>query len=240
VRTRSGVAAATATAVLALLASGAQPAWASSATGPTPASARAEAAKINLVGRDLPGWKASPDVTSSADNAERNRLASCAGTHQPSAVDVADINAPYFARGNAQVTSSVVVVRSRSDGLQDLAAMKGNKLLPCVHRIAIPYLKSQAGAGVKLSGITVNGVHPGWLPPSSFGYRISLVISGKTSSGATASEDLVSDTYGFLVRQTQIELVANQISPTGSVKPSATLEQRLVHLLVARATRFAG
>jgi hypothetical protein len=42
-------------------------------------------------------------------------------------------------------------------------------------------------------------VHPNWLPPSSFGYRISVVLSEKTSSGATVKEDLVSDSYGFLV-----------------------------------------
>jgi hypothetical protein len=118
--------------------------------------------------------------------------------------------------------------------------MKGSKLLACVQRISIPYLKSQVGPGVKLSGITITGVHPSWLPPSSFGYRISLVMSGPASSGATVSQDLVSDTYGFLVGQTQVEVVANETSPVGSAKPSATLEQRLVHLLVTRARRFAG
>jgi hypothetical protein len=236
VRTTSGMAAAAL--VLALVAGASQPVWAS--TSASPSAARAEAAKINLVASDLPGWNPSPHVTSSSNNAERNQLASCAGTHQPSSVDVVDVNAPYFGKGNAQVTSSVVVVRSRNDGLQDLAGMKSKKLLPCVQRISVPYLKSQAGTGVKLSGITINRVHPSWLPPSSFGYRISLVISGKTSSGATEKEDLVSDTYGFLVGRAQVELVANEISPAGSVKPSATLEKRLVHLLDTRASRYAG
>lgn len=237
-KTASGVGAAGL--VLALVVGTAETVWASTSSSPPPATARAEAAKINLVGSDLPGWKASPNVNSSSDDVERNQLASCAGTRQPGRVDIVDINAPYFDQGNAEVSSSVVVVRSRSDGLQDLAAMQGNKLLPCVHKISIPFVRSQVGTGVKLSGISIKEVHPGWLPPSSFGYRISLVISGKTSSGATASEDLVSDTYGFLVGQTQVELVANETSPVGSVKPSAALEQRLVHLLETRTNRFAG
>jgi hypothetical protein len=240
VRTTNGVGAAAL--ALALVAGTVQPAWASrstSSTSPTPVAARAEAARINLVGTDLPGWKPSPNVNSAATDAERDQLASCTGMH-PSSVDIVDINAPYFDQGNAEVTSSVVVVRARTDGVQDLAAMKGGKLLPCVQRISIPFLKSQGGAGVRLSGITVSEVHPAWLPPASFGYRIGLVISGQTSSGTTASEDLVSDPYGFLVGQTQVELVANEVSPAGSVKPSAALEQRLVHVLVTRASRFAG
>ncbi len=237
-RTTSGMGAAAL--VLALVAGAGQPAWASTSASAASAAARVEAAKINLVAGDLPGWDRSPHVTSSSGNADRNQLASCAGTRQPGSVDVVDINAPYFDKGDAQVTSSVVVVRTRNDGLQDLAGMKGKKLLPCVQKISVPYLKSQAGTGVKLSGITITRAHPSWLPPSSFGYRISLVISGKTSSGATEKEDLVSDTYGFLVGRAQVELVANEISRSGSVKPSPTLEKRLVHLLDTRANRYAG
>ena len=83
-------------------------------------------------------------------------------------------------------------------------------------------------------------MHPDWLPPSSFGYRVSIVFSDKTSSGATADEDLVSDSYGFLVGQAEVELDATETSASGSAKPSSSLEQRLVHLLDSRANNFAG
>jgi hypothetical protein len=224
----------------ALVAAGVQPASAATSTIPTPAAARAEAAKINLVGPNLPGWKQSPNVTSSSDAAMADRLASCVGTRPPTSDDVVDVNSPYFDEGNAEVTSNVVVVRSRSDGVQDLAAMKSGKLLPCIRKVSIPYLKSQVGAGVTLSGVTINEVHPDWLPPSSFGYRISLVLSQKNSSGATANEDLVSDSYGFLVGQAEVELDATETSASGNAKPSASLEQRLVHLVDSRAIKFAG
>jgi hypothetical protein len=226
--------------VLALVLGTSQPVSAATSSLPTPAAARAEAAKINLVGTDVPGWKPSPNVNSSADNDMSNRLAACVGTHPPSGVNIVDINSPYFDQGNAEVTSNVVVVRNRSDGVQDLAAMQSDKLVPCVQKISVPYLKSQVGPGVTLSKVTISSVHPTWLPPSSFGYRISLVLTGKTSAGATASEDLVSDSYGFLVGQTEVELDASESSASGSAKPGASLEQRLVHLLDMRADRFAG
>ena len=91
-----------------------------------------------------------------------------------------------------------------------------------------------------LGPATINEVHPDWLPPSSFGYRVSIVFSDKTSSGATAHEDLVSDSYGFLVGQAEVELDATETSASGSAKPSSSLEQRLVHLLDSRANNFAG
>jgi hypothetical protein len=224
----------------ALLAGAVQTASAATSTNPTPAAARAEAAKINLAGPNLPGWKQSPNVTSSSDAAMGDRLASCVGTHPPASDDIVDVNSPYFDQGNAEVTSNVVVVRSHSDGVQDLAAMKSGKLLPCIRKVSIPYLKSEVGAGVTLSGVTINEVHPNWLPPSSFGYRISVVLSEKASSGTTVKEELVSDSYGFLVGQAEVELDATESSASGSAKPSPSLEQRLVLLLDSRTNKFAG
>jgi hypothetical protein len=224
----------------ALVAGAVQPASAANSTSPTPAAARVEAAKINLVGSNLPGWKQSPNVTISSDAAMGDRLASCVGTRPPASDDVVDVNSPYFDQGNAEVTSNVVVVRRRSDGVQDLAAMKSGKLLPCIGKVSIPYLKSQVGAGVTLSGATINEVDPNWLPPSSFGYRVSVVLPEKTSSGATGKEDLVIDSYGFLVAQVEVELDATETSASGSAKPSPSLEQRLVHLLDSRTNKFAG
>jgi hypothetical protein len=136
------------------------PAIAASAPGPTPAEARAEPAKINLVGSDLPGWTQSPNVDSSSDDAASNRLAVCAGAQDPPKIDVVEVSSPYFDHGNAEIISNVTVVRDRSDALQDLAGMEGKKLLPCVQKILVPYLKTQLPKGTTATGFKIGVLAP--------------------------------------------------------------------------------
>jgi hypothetical protein len=215
------------------------PAIAASTPGLTAAEARAEAAKINLVGSDLPGWTQSPNVDTSSGDAMNNQLAVCSGAQDPPKIDVVDINSPYFDQGNAEVTSDVTVVRDRSDALQDLAGLTGKKLLPCLQQILIPYLKAQLPKGATASGFKIGVLAPAWLPSYSFGYRVSAAISAKAASGATVTEDVVSDLYGFLVGETEVGLSLSQSSPGGFVVPGPTLEKRLVRLLQSRADRYA-
>lgn len=231
---------AVATAALAVAFMGGAALPAAASTTPTKAQAKADAAKVNLVAADLPGWKESPNPNTPADLTEGNKLAACVGAPSPSRVDIVNINSPYFDQGNADVTSSVDVVRAPSVGVKDLAAMKSANLLPCEKAIGVPYLKAQAGKGVTLSGVTINKLHPAWLPPSSFAYRISLTITAKAKGGGTQSVGLVSDNEGFLVGQLEVGLTATEVSTAGNVKPSASLEQRLVNLLHKRADKVAG
>ena len=224
---------------LAFTVGAASPAFATSTSGLTVAAARAEAARINLVSRDLPGWTQSPNVDTSSDDAMNNQLAVCSGAQDPPKIDVVDINSPYFDQGKAEVTSDVTVVRDRSDALQDLAGLKGKKLLPCLQQILIPYLKTQLPKGVTASGFKIGALAPSWLPSYSFGYRVSEAISAKAASGATVIEDVVSDLYGFLVGETEVGLSASQSSPGGFAVPGASLERRLVRLLQSRADRYA-
>jgi hypothetical protein len=215
------------------------PAIAASAPGPTAAEARAEAAKINLVRSDLPGWAPSPNVNSSSDEAASNQLALCSGAQDPPKIDVVDVNSPYFDQGNAEVTSDVTVVRDRSDALQDLAGMKGEKLLPCLQKILVPYLKTQLPKGATTSGFKISVLAPSWLPPDSFGYRVTGAISAKAASGGTVTEELVSDQYGFLVGQTEVGLSSSQFSPGALVAPAPAMEKRLIGLLESRADKYA-
>ncbi len=130
----------------------ASPATATSTSGLTVTAARSEAAKINLVSSDLPGWTQSPNIDTSSDEAASNQLAVCSGAQDPPKIDVADINSPYFDQGNTEVTSDMTVVRDRGDAVQDLAGMKGKKLLPCLQQLFIPGLKTQLPKGAAVSG----------------------------------------------------------------------------------------
>jgi hypothetical protein len=215
------------------------PAIAASPPGLTAAEARAEAAKINLVGSDLPGWAQSPNVDSRSDEAASNQLALCSGAQDPPTIDVVDVNSSYFDQGNAEVASDVTVVRDRSDALQDLAGMRGKKLLPCLQKILVPYLKTQLPKGTTASGFKIGVLAPSWLPPYSFGYRVTGAISAKAASGATITEDLVSDQYGFLVGETEVGLSASQFSPGVLAVPAPAMEKRLIGLLQTRADRYA-
>jgi hypothetical protein len=234
------VGAAASTLVLACTLVVAGPAIAAPTSGPTVAAARAEAAKINLVSSDLPAWTQSPNVNTSSDDAASDQLAVCSGAQDPAKIDVADINSPYFDQGNTEVTSDVTVVRDRGDALQGLAGMKGKKLLPCLQQMFIPDLKKELPKGAAVSGFKIGFLAPDWLPPYSFGYRVRVAVSAKSASGATVTEDLVSDQYGFLVGETEVGLSATQSSPGGFAVPSAALEQRLFRLLQSRADRYAG
>jgi hypothetical protein len=169
-----------------------------------------------------------------------DRLAVCAGAQDPAKIDLVDINSPYFDQGNTEVTSGVTVVRDRDDALQDFAGMKGKKLLPCLQQLFMPYLETQVPKGTTVSGFRVGVLGPDWLPPYSFGYRVSVVVSVKAASGATVTEGLVDDEYGFLVGVTEVALSASHFAPGAFAVPSPALEERLVRLVQSRADRYAG
>ena len=237
-----------------------EPAIAASPSDPTVAAARAEAAKINLVSSDLPGWAQSPYVYTSSDDSV---LGLCAGVRDPAKIDVADLHSPYFDQDGTEAGSDVTVIRDRGDALQVLAAMKSKRLLPCLQHLFIPEFKTELPKGAAVSGFKLGLLAPAWLPSYSFGYWVRMVVSTKAASGLTVTEDLVSDQYGFLVGATEVGLAATQFSsntwystflvgdtqvglsatqpsPPVFAVPSAALEQRLFHLLQGRGERYAA
>lgn len=195
------------------------------------------AGEVNLTGRDLPGWKQTPNSPSPSDQANSDRLASCAGAVPPSKADIINAYSPYFDQGNTEVSSSVAFVTSRAVGATDLKAMSGPKLVSCLTKLLLPYLHQQLPAGTKVTRFQMTAFHPSWSPPRSFGYRAFLGLSIVTKAGAApvkATLDL--DVIGFLVGRAEVELSATD---QGAV-PDQRLEQRLASELVGRADKYAS
>lgn len=210
---------------------------------PAPASSSSTAnftkiaGEVNLTGRDLPGWKPSPDVQSSSDRANSDLLATCAGAIPPSKANIIDLYSPYFDQGNTEVSSDVAFVHSRAVGATNLQAMSGPKLVPCLKKLLLPYLDHTLPAGTKVTSFQMTAFHPSWSPPHSFGYRVLLTLSIVAKAGATpvkASLDL--DEIGFLVGRAEVELSDTEQGAT----PGQRLEQRLVSLLASRADKYAS
>jgi len=65
----------------------------------------------------------------------------------------------------------VALLLDRADALQDLARMKGNKILPCRRRLAMPYVKTELLKGTTVSpfkiGFLDNAIHAQVSVPNS-------------------------------------------------------------------------
>jgi hypothetical protein len=191
---------------------------------------RATANAVNLTSRDLPGWKQSANTTTSADRSTTDRLAKCAGAPDPGQIDVVDIDSPNFDQGATEVSSEVTMVRTHADGLSDLKALQSAKLDPCVQQIAVPQIKTELPAGATITSLKISTFTPLHQPAHSFALRIGVSVNIPQQGSVTLS----SDEIGFLKGRAEVELDASQ---TGGGDPSATLEQRLVSILVTRAQR---
>ena len=203
---------------------------ASSTTSVSPRLDRATAKAVNLSATDLPGWKQTPNTSTSSDQAMASRLATCAGAKDPSVVDVVDVNSPNFDQGQTEVSSDVTMVKTHADGIADLEALQSSKLDACVQQIAVPELKKELPVGATLSNLQINPIHPTGLPQDSFALRLDATVVIPQAGSVSIS----SDEIGFLSGRAEIELQASQVQ--GGV-PSQVLEQRLLALLVTRAQR---
>ena len=203
---------------------------ASTTTAVSPKLDRATASAINLTATDLPGWKQTPNTSSSADQAMASRLATCAGAKDPSLVDVVDVQSPNYDQGQTEVSSDVTMVRTHADGVADLEALRGSKLDACVQQIAVPELKNGLPTGATLSDLQVDAIQPAGLPQDSFGLRLDASVAIPQEGTVSVSSDVI----GFLSGRAEIELQASQVQGGA---PSQTLEQRLLSLLVTRARR---
>jgi hypothetical protein len=192
-----------------------------------PTADRAAAKAINLKASDLPGWKQSPNTTTSADQATSSRLAACAGAKSPNKIDVVDVSSPYFDQGQTEVSSDVTMVRSHADGLADLKALTSSKLSGCVQQILVPELNKDLPVGATVSNLQISAFAPSGAPRDSFGLRIALSVTVPQQGAVPINID----TIGFLDGRAEVELDATQ---TGG-DPSTSLEQELLSFLVTRA-----
>ena len=193
-----------------------------------PAVDRATAKSINLTAADLPGWKQTPNVSTSSDQALSSRLAACAGAKNPANVDVANVNSPYFDKGETEVSSNVTMVRTHADGLADLEALKSSKLDTCVQQIAVPALNKALPSGATVTNLQVSTFQPAGAPHDSFGLRLQITVAVPQQGSVSISADDV----GFLAGRAEVELDVDQ---TGGGSPSSALEQELLSFLVTRA-----
>jgi hypothetical protein len=185
----------------------------------------------------LAGWLQSPATNNSSGQRLSRELSACVGAPNPATADAAHISSPYFDNANASVSSDVTMMRTRSAGQADLAAMRGPKLVPCLDQLTLPYFKAQFPAGTTISAFKVVPLRPSWLPTNGYGYRLSMVVSSKPKGpGAIVKIGIVFDGIGFLSGRAEVELSVSQ--GEGGV-PSAALEQRLTSTLVARAEHEA-
>lgn len=206
--------------------------------GSSISAANEAAARINLVKSDLPGWQQSPNANTTASNTQGDQVAKCSGAPIPTVVEIVNDNSPYFDQGDTDITSTLDVVKTRAEGIQDYKAMTGSKVLGCLEKVELPDLKSDLGTGISVSDFHVKVLHLRNLPGYSSADRFQVTLTKKTASGES-TRDLVSDQVNLLVGRTEVSLVASQVSVQGFAKPSSSLENRLLGLLVTRTDRFA-
>ena len=209
---------------------------ASAASPSTLNTDRAIANDINLTAKDLPGWQASPDVTTKTNKASAARLAACLGTPRPATADEAKVNSPYFDSGNQEESSSVTFKRTRQDGAEALKAETGPKVVSCLRKVAIPVFRSALPKGTPVTRFQVTVLRPSWLPRSCFAYRLVLVFSTKDGTAAPVTTMLVADDFGFLVGRAEVDLSSDNVG----APPGIALEQRLLSTLVSRADKYAS
>ncbi|HET6793511.1 MAG TPA: hypothetical protein VFH45_03660, partial [Acidimicrobiales bacterium] len=202
------------------------------AAAPDPAADKATAAKLNLTGADLPGWQSSPNNTSSSDKAGAAQLAACAGAPDPATIDVADVPSPNFDKGNTEISSDVTMVKTHQDGVADLQAIRGPKLVPCVQQVFGSQLKTQMPAGATASNLQVTPFTPTGAPADSFGMHLSTTVTVPNQGSVPVNIDVV----GFLSGRAEVEL---DVVSTGGPVDTAT-ESHLLSVLVSRAQQNAG
>lgn len=203
-----------------------------STTAPNVARDNATASAINLIAADLPGWTPSPNQTTAADQAMAARLAKCAGAPDPKQTQVVDVNSPNFDQGSVEVSSDVTMVRSRSDALADLAAMRGPQLQGCVQSVMVPYIKSLLPSGANLNDLHITTNVPAGTPAESFGFDLTASVSGQQGSLPINTQ-----TVGFLQGRAEVEL---DVTVTGGGAPDPSLVQKLLATLVSRAKQNAA
>jgi hypothetical protein len=144
------------------------------------AVAEARARKLVLVQADMPpGWAAEaakPDTPE--ETATSNELSACAGL-SADADDAANVNGDTFSMGpTTQVMSSADIVREERRYREDLLAVKGSKLQPCLQDFLTKSIGRELGnapTGVEFTPLTVPS-----FGDSTVGYRLKANV---TASG---------------------------------------------------------
>jgi len=150
-------------------------------TKPDPAADRTRAATLVLTAEDLPaGWVGSKHEKDSEDDAENQKISDCVGAFDPK-FQTAEVNGDDFDMDTSEISSDVTVVDTRAHFLADVAALKGNKLLPCVESIFtedLPKSLAKTDPGVKIANLKVSRLSSPTYGDVTVGFRVSLTVSG--------------------------------------------------------------
>lgn len=215
-------------------AGGASPS-ASPAPPPTKEAATAAAGAINLTQADVgAAYKASPAQKDPSTDAEAAALATCVGGTPPSAALV-DLSSPDFAKGAAlqmqQLSSSVSVLPSEDQVRTDVAALTGDKAVPCLTKYIGKVLAASGGGQVTFESPKVTPLETRDAgTDGAFGYDVK--VSAK-SSGITIDVDVV--LQGFAVKHTEVQLTALSIGPAFPEAERSKLLSALLQRAEAKA-----
>lgn len=192
----------------------------------TKSQAATLARAVNLRSSDLPGYKSSPNPTTSSDVATGDKLAACAGG-VPSSRDLVNTDSPTFTLGQQMISSGVEVLPLPSNVQQDLHAIRSARGQRCIRSLIGAALKQSQTGGVTFAAPKISLLSvPAQGTSGAFGLRLAATAS-EGSVHITAYVDLL----GAAVGHAEVSLDAEGVSAPVS---SAT-EQRLFGLLVRRA-----
>jgi hypothetical protein len=199
---------------------------ATTTTTANPAADKTAAESLLLAQADLPaGWNGSPHTTDSSDDADNQKLASCAGASDP-AKQTADVNSDDFDKGNAEVSSEVTFAPSHTAFEQDLRALRSSKYETCAKSLFDTLLQAEMtknSPGVTVSNVTLSPLGAPTYGEGSVGLRVGLKLTGPTGQAVR-----------FYVDEIQFGAGRAEVSLTFSSQ-DAPFDQALEKSLIAKA-----
>jgi hypothetical protein len=203
----------------------------------TAAQAPAAAAAIELKPADVPTLKVRANPTTASDRAEQAKLTGCIG-ETPSSSFLSEASSQRFdgpSPTSLSISSTTQILPSMALVTADLTAIHRRHALACLARIVGGVLRASAPKGATVSG------YVGRLRialPSADGvaaFRVVAIFHIKRGSSTVAVPAYV-DSIGFAFGQAEVALDVSSVLRA----PSASLEKRLVGLLVSRAQAAIG
>jgi hypothetical protein len=217
------------------LMSAASASTASSTTAvPSIGADRAAAQSINLTSTDLPGWQESPNPPNAAAQSANAKMVACIGVHGSGTRYVADVTSANFDKGQVEINSEAVTVRSHKEGLADMRSLKNPKAPTCFVKIVGSAINSALPKGVKASRWNVKISNAGSVP-GAVEILVRTTISGKMQ-GSEISKHLTVEEIEFLVGRAEVSLNINQSGKTVDVPLEASLLHTLYMTSLAAST----
>jgi hypothetical protein len=145
-----------------------------------PAADQARAGELVLVTADLPsGWTvelAEPDDPSDTSDEE---LAACAGAPDPNTTETATVHGSTFRMGGlVSVSSTATFVKTLADAQADVAAIEGDKFIPCAEAGLTKSLQAEfEGQEVVVESLRVSAIMVPSVGQETLGFRVEMRLS---------------------------------------------------------------